>query len=140
MYWQSIKSRSLSQQRNELLARFPDSRIGFESPSGFRWYCELQPNEDSPFYTIRIDWFPAKMSYPEVYVCKPKTLRLHSGAKKLPHVWDNKKQKICLHVRFEWDKSKSIASYYVPWARDWLYYYEVWYVTGEWLGGGHEEQ
>jgi len=24
----------------------------------------------------------------------------------------------------------------VPWACLWLYYYEVWHTTGEWLGGG----
>ena len=24
----------------------------------------------------------------------------------------------------------------VPWASLWLYYYEVWHATGEWLGGG----
>jgi hypothetical protein len=26
----------------------------------------------------------------------------------------------------------------VPWTSLWLYYYEIWHATGEWLGGGHD--
>lgn len=29
-----------------------------------------------------------------------------------------------------------IADTYIPWAIEWLYYYEIWLVTGEWCGGG----
>jgi hypothetical protein len=25
----------------------------------------------------------------------------------------------------------------VPWISEWLIYYELWLVTGRWLGGGH---
>jgi hypothetical protein len=26
----------------------------------------------------------------------------------------------------------------IGWIALWLYYYEVWLITGNWLGGGHE--
>ena len=29
-----------------------------------------------------------------------------------------------------------LAKTTVPWASRWLYYYELWLVTGKWLGGG----
>lgn len=29
-----------------------------------------------------------------------------------------------------------IANTIVPWAVEWLFFYEVWLVTGEWGGGG----
>ena len=30
-----------------------------------------------------------------------------------------------------------IADTIVPWAQEWLYYYEIWLATNEWCGGGH---
>lgn len=29
-----------------------------------------------------------------------------------------------------------IANTIIPWTIEWLYYYELWLATGEWLGGG----
>jgi hypothetical protein len=31
-----------------------------------------------------------------------------------------------------------ISEYIVPWISLWLFFYETWLITGEWLGGGHE--
>jgi hypothetical protein len=31
-----------------------------------------------------------------------------------------------------------IATTIIPWLSLWLYYYEVWHATGEWMGGGIE--
>ena len=36
----------------------------------------------------------------------------------------------------EWMKHYSIAKTIVPWAIEWLYYYEIWQITGDWQGGG----
>jgi hypothetical protein len=30
----------------------------------------------------------------------------------------------------------AVADTTVPWTALWLYHYEVWHATGEWLGGG----
>ena len=30
----------------------------------------------------------------------------------------------------------SIADTIVPWTAEWLVYYEIWLMTGEWYGGG----
>ena len=29
-----------------------------------------------------------------------------------------------------------LATTIVPWCSEWLFYYELWLATGEWLGGG----
>jgi hypothetical protein len=29
-----------------------------------------------------------------------------------------------------------LAMTVIPWISEWLYFYELWLVTGEWLGGG----
>ena len=33
----------------------------------------------------------------------------------------------------------SISSTIIPWTSEWLYYYEIWLINGDWLGGGHDE-
>lgn len=33
-------------------------------------------------------------------------------------------------------KHYPISRTIIPWAIEWLYYYEIWCVTGEWQGGG----
>jgi hypothetical protein len=47
---------------------------------------------------------------------------------------------LCLHFpkNKEWTPRMPIAKTIVPWISDWLFYYESWLVTGEWLGGGIE--
>ena len=42
----------------------------------------------------------------------------------------------CLCYGDEFASDMLIADTYIPWAIEWLYYYEIWLVTGEWCGGG----
>lgn len=48
----------------------------------------------------------------------------------------NNSVKICLHLRHEFDSSELISDCIIPWAAEWLYFYEIWLATGEWCGGG----
>lgn len=48
----------------------------------------------------------------------------------------NNTVKICLHLRHEFNESMLIADCIIPWAVEWLYFYEIWLATGEWCGGG----
>ena len=45
---------------------------------------------------------------------------------------------LCLYLpgSGEWYPDKPVAATILPWASLWLYYYEIWLATGEWLGGG----
>jgi hypothetical protein len=52
----------------------------------------------------------------------------------LPHI--NPDGSLCLHVMGDWQPWMYIADYIVPWVSTWLYFYEVWYATGNWFGGG----
>ena len=36
--------------------------------------------------------------------------------------------------------NKLIANTIIPWTVEWLYYYELWQATGEWLGGGEHPE
>ncbi|WP_286433610.1 hypothetical protein [Myroides odoratimimus] len=91
------------------------------------------------------DEYKVKLTYefgksPNVFVLEPSSLKLAEGKKTLPHVYDNKKQRLCLYYPDgkEWNSSKSIAQTIMIWAIEWLYHYEIWLITGEWHGGGVE--
>ena len=73
-----------------------------------------------------------------IYVIEPAVLKKAEGATLLPHVYNTEKQSLCLfYGRIgEWNASMFLSRTIVPWASEWLNFYELWVITGEWLGGG----
>ena len=49
----------------------------------------------------------------------------------------SKSVKLCLQRR-DWDSEQLIADTYMPWAMEWLVFFEPWLATGEWLGDGQQ--
>jgi len=95
------------------------------------WQGRLQPSAMSNTYTVSICYRPPFR--PKIHVLRPE-LRLHPGAKALPHVFAG--NELCLYLAGEWTPEMSIADSIMQWISGWLYFYEVWYQTGRWLGGG----
>ena len=93
----------------------------------------LQPTPYSDRYTIQLEYRDRRR--PKVSVLQPK-LRLAPGKTRLPHVF--RADDLCLHLPGEWRPEMRISEYIVPWISLWLFFYETWLITGEWLGGGHE--
>lgn len=85
-------------------------------------------------YSIKIDYRLG--ASPDVRVVTPK-LQLHREADELPHTFPG--EKLCLHLPGEWSPNMYIAQTTVPWTSEWLFYYELWLITGNWEGGGHGE-
>ncbi|MCF7961043.1 MAG: hypothetical protein K9M08_09895 [Pirellula sp.] len=54
----------------------------------------------------------------------------------LPHIYPD--GSLCLYYPSagEFSRDRYLASTIVPWTSEWLLHYELWYVTGDWLGGG----
>lgn len=88
----------------------------------------LQPTALSPKYSVKVIYFVN--STPAVYV---RELLKKTG---LPHVY--KGNKLCLYYpgSGEWNHRSILADTIIPWASEWLFYYELWSITGEWHGGG----
>jgi hypothetical protein len=84
-------------------------------------------------YTVEINYEVPKR--PSVHVLHPE-LRLAEGKTALPHVFPG--NALCLHLNCDWRPDQRISDFIIPWISVWLYFYEVWVVTREWLGGGHE--
>lgn len=80
-------------------------------------------------YTVGIRY--AHRRRPKVTVITP-TLETRPD-EPLPHIYPG--NELCLYYGNEFDGSKHfIATTIVPWASEWLYFYEHWMGTGKWLG------
>lgn len=104
------------------------------------WYCDevvwtglIQPTERANTYKVRVTYRLG--SPPVVDVLEPE-LKSREPGKPIPHLYKGGHLCLFLPFGFEWDASKLVANTIVPWATLWLHHYEVWRVTGEWLGGG----
>jgi hypothetical protein len=93
------------------------------------WRGTLQPSQLSPAYQIRLRYREGHR--PDVSVLQPV---LQSKEGWLPHVYADSGN-ICLSLSYEWDASMYVAETTMPWAAEWLFFYELWLATDEWLGG-----
>lgn len=93
----------------------------------------IKPTELSKEYSVKLVYVLGEI--PELTVMNP-PLETNSVGESSPHLY--KGDLLCVYhpLKNEWDSSKIIADTIIPWISLWLYYYEVWLVTGVWKGGG----
>jgi hypothetical protein len=91
---------------------------------------QVHPTPLSRKYSLKLDYRPPHrplVTVPEV--------KVGVEDQSLPHVYPG--NELCLYYEGEFDGRRDLlADTIVPWACDWLYYYEIWLTTGEWEGGG----
>lgn len=94
---------------------------------------KIQPTSRSCNYTIVIEY--KYRCQPTIKVIEPQLMRNFNN-EKIPHTYLG--EFLCLYRpkynEFKW--SDFISATIIPWTSLWLYYYEIWHVTGEWEGGG----
>lgn len=93
----------------------------------------LQPTELSKAYKVKISYKVGKQ--PIIKIVSPEIV-----GEKIPHMYNN--QGLCLYKPDykEWTKYDSIADKIIPWISLWLFNYEIWRITGEWVGGGEHPE
>jgi hypothetical protein len=123
---------SIAQQRARMQALYPGFTSTWERGL-IRWTGDLQPTDVSERYRIAVAY--RLESTPKVRVLAP-ALRAREDGEPIPHRYPE--GHLCLYLTNsgEWTANDYIAETTVPWTSLWLYYYEVWHATGEWLGGG----
>jgi len=129
---------SLIHQAGALRSFFPDSLIRRNGETGLVWEGDLQPSPLSVHYHIKLVY--RRGFGVEIFVVSPR-LQLAPGTIQLPHVYDTDRQRLCLYYPAdrEWHPGLYFVHTIIPWASEWLYYYELWLLTeGQWLGGGIE--
>lgn len=95
------------------------------------WTGTLQPTTMSDAYTVEFAYTVPKR--PEIRVLSPE-LKIRSDCARLPHTFSG--DILCVHTAWEWRADTIIAQTIVPWTCAWLYFYEIWFRTGYWLGEG----
>lgn len=103
------------------------------------WRGVLKPRAQA--YAVNILWWPGKIDRPYVMVADPPIEPRPGGTyDQIPHLMfdsDNPiKSGLCLFDPDgrEWSDADLISETTVKWASEWLHYYELWHLTGEWLG------
>jgi hypothetical protein len=92
-------------------------------------------------YQILIVWWPANLDRPVAIVIDPPIEPIPGQSyEEIPHLMFDSNQPehsgLCLFdpEGHEWTDLDLIAETTVKWLSEWLHYYELWHVTGEWLG------
>ena len=112
---------------------FPDFNCGM-SNSGLTIIGQAKPTPLSRVYTIKIQLL--KKGSPRVWITNPNLKEIEK--RRIPHRY--KDGSLCLYYppNREWTRQRFLSETIVPWTLLWLYYYEIWKITGKWKGGGHE--
>jgi hypothetical protein len=98
-----------------------------------QWRMAVQPTPLSDRYDLRFTYSLEKA--PRVFVVQPELQQLSDEP--IPHMYSD--GSLCLYLpgSGEWDRSMLLSDTNIPWACEWLYFYELWLGTGTWCGGGH---
>ena len=127
----------LVDQKTDLELMYPESKANIKN-GVLTWVGIVKTGPFSKEYTIKIEYRIGKS--PLTWLVNEK---LDSETyMKIPHKYNVDFNagtiQLCLYKpgNKEWMKHYSIAKTIVPWAIEWLYYYEIWQITGEWQGGG----
>lgn len=132
--WIAVAPLSISVQQLEMRRLFPWGTIR-ANESQIVWSGEIAPDEYSRSYTLEMR-YKLKCS-PKVYVRDP-DLRELAGNRRLPHMYDQAKQQLCLFLPNVglWSPDRLIGNTVMLWAIMWLRYFEIWLITDVWHGGG----
>jgi hypothetical protein len=127
----SPKPINIAVQLAHLRTMFPTSTGGIHIQN-LSWRGQLQPTEVSRVYTIHLSY---RMKHkPIVRVINAPWEK--SGTERPPHTFAD--GSLCLYYPAfrDFDYTMLLAKTIIPWASEWLFHYEIWLATGQWLGGG----
>lgn len=120
-------------QLHNLLKYFPRSNGRIHS-SQLRWETNTSPTPLSDDYRLEVYYRQGRN--PKVYVSGG-SFTSAEAVRKAPHQFSSDPELLKVHVclsKYDWNETMLIAKTLVPWAMEWLFYYEVWLATGAWLG------
>lgn len=129
---------NLAQRHAELKALgWPGSALKLMGGRELRFGFTVSPTPLSRAYRCLLKVYAAR--FPELFVVDPDPKILAAG-RVLPHVYphDGPGAKLCLWLprTYEWCAQMRFDETYLPWAAEWLDYFEEWLVTDIWTGGG----
>ncbi len=134
----NTKPLPLTLQIREMKRLFPLLRVTKQSINSVIWEGPLQVDFTFPKYSVRIEY--TRLERPKVFVLEPELQSLPN--QRIPHLYRkgkyNKADNLCLYLpnTNEFTHQHFIARTIIPWALHWLFCYDIWKLTGTWVGGG----
>ncbi|GAA4920297.1 hypothetical protein [Mucilaginibacter defluvii] len=128
----TLTAKPLSQQAQAINVKWPGFAVSV-TRNRLKAVGDLQPTARSIIYTVQIIYQLGDS--PDIILLNPKIERNFKG--EMPeHLYS--KERLCLYrpIYGEFKPSDLISETIIPWTSLWLYHYEVWHITGDWLGGG----
>lgn len=129
---------NLAQRHAELKALgWPESSLEFVHGQALRFGFKVSPTPFSRIYRCLLRLYPVR--FPELFVMDPdpKTLAMgRTPPHTYPHVGAGTKLCLWLPKAREWSPQMRLDETYLPWAAEWLDYFEEWLITDKWAGGG----
>ncbi len=119
-----VRPLNLAMQATHIRHRFPQFACRIQQGCAI-WRGALQPRLTSPLYQVEISYKQKKL--PKVRVISPPL------AANAPHLYSD--GTLCLYwpKEWRWQPDTLIAETILPWTASWLYYYELWLDTDQWL-------
>ncbi len=128
-----IRDKTIAEQVFSMRFKYPHFLTAFTSYSSMRVTGVLQPTSRSDAYQFVLKY--SLVNTPKTKIISP-ALEKNSKGEEAPHLYPY--ENLCLyHPQYqEFNRTDFLSDTIVPWTSLWLYYYEVWHLTDEWLGGG----
>ena len=124
--------KSLKQQVQAIQSRWPRFSVRIKN-NVLTATGQLQPTARSQAYEVQITYRLNKS--PDIVLLSPK-IEINFRNEMPEHLYSE--ERLCLFrpIYGEFKISDFISETIIPWTSLWLYHYEVWHLTGDWLGGG----
>ena len=125
--FQRIKPYNLNIQVQAMQARYPQFKAKKHTDGTIIFTGNLQVKVELPVYTIEIIYHGN---------LRPKILILNPlPDTSAPHIFSDSESLCLYHAKdYKWDKTKLIANDILGWVAGWIYFYEYWLQSGEWIG------
>lgn len=128
-----VRDKTIAEQVAAIRSKYPQFRTDFSSYYECKVTGSLQPTPRSVAYTFVLKY--SLNSSPKIKILSPE-LKKNEKGEDAEHLYPG--GHLCLYQPKyrEFTRTDLLADTIIPWTSLWLYHYEVWHLTGEWLGGG----
>lgn len=128
-----IRNKTIAEQASAFRSRYPHFGTNFSSKSGLKVTGAIRPSSRSIDYHFVLRY--NLQEKPKMKIVSP-VLRKNEKDENPEHLYPG--GYLCLYQPkyHEFSRTDLLTDTIIPWTTLWLYHYEVWHMTGEWLGGG----
>ncbi len=122
----------LAIQMEHISKNFKEFSCSIDRNTGI-WRGRIQPTPANRSYLVEIKYHLHES--PEVFIIEPQLTR-RKDQHEIPHTYSDERLCLFLPRSREWHGGLLLTQTIIPWTVLWLFYYEAWLATGDWLGGG----